>query len=179
LPTLTAEHLIDLLTRYIAESGESIDLLLVGALALHAYGVPHRATRDVDAELQGPLAPLMEYFMTHNIPADLTQNFSGWSVVAMPPGYRDRTIDFIKKPKLRVRVLSPVDFVIAKLRRGIDVDLDDALLVARHYHISADSIQTSARAALAASPQDTALFLFQKTIDLFCQSLTSSEREGM
>jgi hypothetical protein len=149
------------------------------ALALHAYGVPHRATRDVDAELQGPLAPLMEYFMTHNIPADLTQNFSGWSVVAMPPGYRDRTIDFIKKPKLRVRVLSPVDFVIAKLRRGIDVDLDDALLVAHHYHISADSIQTSARAALAASPQDTALFLFQKTIDLFCQSLTSSEREGM
>src|SRR5690349_11541542 len=31
LPMLTAEHLIDLLTRYIAERGESIDLLLVGA----------------------------------------------------------------------------------------------------------------------------------------------------
>lgn len=92
----------------------------------------------------------------------------------MPPGYRDRAIDFIHQPRLRVRILSPVDFVIAKLRRGTEIDLDDAFLVARHYHLSIEAIQVSARGALAASPQDTALFLFQKTVDLFCKNLVSS-----
>jgi len=171
---LTIEHLIELLTRYVADTDTSIDLLLVGALALHDYGVPIRATFDVDAELQGPLMPLRDYLVSRNIPADLTQNFSGWSVVAMPPGYRDRGIDLINQSHLRVRVLSPVDFVIAKLRRGTEQDLDDAFLVARQHHLSAETIRKSAREALAASPQDTTLFLFQKTIDLFCESLSSS-----
>ena len=174
MPTLTAKHLIELLTQFVDETGSSVDLLLVGALALHAYGISDRATRDVDAEIDGPLAPLLDYLTTHQVPADLTQNFSGWSVVAMPPGYRDRATDLINQANLRVRVLTPIDFVIAKLRRGTDLDLDDALLVAQHYRLSADTIQSCARTALAASPQDTAQFLFQKTVDLFCKSLSSS-----
>lgn len=174
MPTLTVESLIELLTRYVADTDIQLDLLLVGALALQAYGVSKRVTVDVDAELQGPLMPLRDYLTARKIPADLTQNFSGWSVVAMPPGYRDRAIDLIHRPGLRVRILSPVDFVIAKLRRGTEIDFDDAFLVARHYHLSTETIQVSAREALAASPQDTALFLFQKTVDLFCNSLSSS-----
>lgn len=174
MPTLTAEHLIELLTRYVADTGTSIDLLLVGALALHAYGVPVRATFDVDAELQGPLESLRDYLSARKIPADLTQNFSGWSVVAMPPGYRNRAVDLVNQPGLRVRVLSPVDFVIAKLRRGTELDLDDALLVARHHRLSNETIQASARQALDASPQDTTLFLFQKTVDLFCKDFPSA-----
>ena len=171
---LTTEHLIELLTRYVADSDTPVDLLLVGALALRAYGVPVRITYDVDAELQGPLMPLRDYLMSKNIPADLTQNFSGWSVVAMPPGYRDRAVALINQPRLRIRVLSPVDFVIAKLRRGTELDLDDALLVARQHHLSIEIIRDSAREALAASPQDTALFLFQKTVDFFCKNLIPS-----
>ncbi|MGQ0666114.1 MAG: DUF6036 family nucleotidyltransferase [Nitrospiraceae bacterium] len=172
MPTLTAEYLIELLTRYVTDTGESVDLLLVGALALHAYGIPDRATRDVDAELEGPLTGLMDYLTAQWIPADLTQNFSGWSVVAMPPGYRDRAQNLVDRPSLRVRVLSPVDFVIAKLRRGTELDLDDALLVARRHGLPVEAIRTSARAAIAASSQDTVLFLFQKTVDLFCEILT-------
>jgi hypothetical protein len=117
--------------------------------------------------------PLRDYLMSKNIPADPTQNFSGWSVVAMPPGYRDRAVALINQPRLRIRVLSPVDFVIAKLRRGTELDLDDAFLVARQHHLSIEIIQDSAREALAASPQDTALFLFQKTVDFFCKNLIS------
>ena len=94
----------------------------------------------------------------------------------MPPGYRDRAIAIINRPDLRIRVLSPVDFVIAKLRRGTELDIDDALLVAEHHRISADTIRAIARAALDASPHDTALFLFQKTVDLFCNSLTLPNR---
>ena len=173
MPTLTAKHLIELLTQFVDETDSSVDLLLVGALALHAYGISDRATRDVDAEIGGPLMPLLDFLTTHQVPADLTQNFSGWSVVAMPPGYRNRATDLVNQPNLRVRVLAPIDFVLAKLRRGTYLDLDDALLVARHYRLSTDTVRSSAQAALAASPQDTALFLFQKTVDLFCMSLSS------
>ena len=176
MPTLTAKHLIELLTQFVDETGSSVDILLVGALALHTYGISDRATRDVDAEIGGSLAPLLDYLTRHQIPADLTQNFSGWSVVAMPPGYRDRATALIDRPNLRLRVLAPIDFVIAKLRRGTDLDLDDAELVARHYQLSADTIQSAAHTALAASPQDTALFLFQKTVDLFCAILLSPTR---
>lgn len=175
MPTLTVEHIIALLTQYVTETGEPVDALVVGALALHAYGITDRHTRDLDAELTGSLTPLLEYLTSHHIPADLTQNFSGWSIIAMPPGYRDRAIDLIKQPKLRVRVLSPVDFVIAKLRRGTELDLDDAFLVAQRHGVSAETIRASAQAALAASPQDTALFLFQKTVDFFCKDLAPSK----
>lgn len=173
MPTLTTDHLIELLSRYVAETGGPIDLLLVGALALHAYGIPDRATRDVDGELDGSVRPLLDFLQRHEIPADLTQNFSGWSVVAMPPGYRGRAIDLVNRPGLRLRVLSPVDFILAKLRRGTDLDLDDGLLVARRYGLTAEDIRMSAAAAVAASPQDTALFLFQKTVDLFCRQLST------
>lgn len=176
MPTITIDRLIELLARYVQETGASVDLLLIGALALPAYGIPDRATRDVDAEIAGPLDPLLHFLTTHHIPADLTQNFSGWSVVAMPPDYRERATDLVNQPNLRVRVLSPVDFIIAKLRRGLDLDFEDSLLVAQRYRISADAVQASAQAALAASPQDTALFLFRKTIDLFCQTLPPVSR---
>lgn len=72
-----------------------------------------------------------------------------------------------------MRVLSPVDFVIAKLRRGTDEDVEDALCVARRYGLSGRDIETAAHAALAASPEDTALFLFKKTVELFCKELAS------
>lgn len=167
MPTLTAEYLIELLTQYVADTDTPVDLLVVGALAV-------RATFDVGAEVHGPLMPLRDYLTAHNIPADLTQNFSGWSFVAMPPRYRDRAVDLVNQPRLRVRVLSPLDFVIAKLRRGTELDLDDAFLVARQHHLSTETIQGSAQDALAASSQDTALFLFQKTVELFCKHLSSS-----
>ena len=171
MPTLNTDQLIALLARDVAETGATLDLLLVGTLALPAYGIPDRATRDVDAEVVGPLDGLLSFLTAAQVPADLTQNFSGWPVVAMPPGYRNRATVLVNQPGLRVSVLVPVDFILAKLRRGTDVDLEDALLVAQRYRITADDLRATAQAALAASPQDTALFLFRKTVDLFCQSL--------
>ncbi|MDF0667503.1 MAG: DUF6036 family nucleotidyltransferase [Nitrospira sp.] len=174
MPTLTLDQLVSLLTRYVTETGETLDLLLIGALALPAYGISGRATHDVDAEVAGPIGNLLGFLTSAQVPADLTQNFSGWSIVAMPPGYRDRATMLIDQPNLRIRILAPIDFVLAKLRRGTDVDLEDALLVAQQHRISAEDIRINARSALAASPQDTALFLFRKTVELFCQNLPQS-----
>jgi hypothetical protein len=171
LSALTAEQVIGLLTRYTSETGASLEVLLVGALALQAYGYQDRLTRDFDAEIVGSVDTLTEFLSRHSIPADLTTNFSGWSVVAMPPGYRDRATNLVVQSNLRVRLLAPVDFVISKLRRGTDLDLDDAGFVAKRYHLNSEQIRTAAAAALAASPKDTALFLFNKTVDLFCKSV--------
>jgi hypothetical protein len=171
LSALTASHVIALLSEYTKQSGASLDVLLVGALALQAYGYEERLTRDVDAEIEGSIEALTEFLNRHHIPADLTANFSRWAVVAMPPGYRERATDLVHQSKLRVRLLAPIDFVIAKLRRGTDTDLEDAAFVVRRFTLSSDQIQAAARNALAASPQDTALFLFRKTVELFCKSL--------
>jgi hypothetical protein len=172
LSALTAEQVIELLENYTRETGNSVELLLVGALALQAYGYQDRLTRDVDAEVVGSIDQLTEFLRQHSVPADLTTNFSGWSVVSMPPGYRDRATSLVNRTNLRVRLLAPIDFVISKLRRGTDLDLDDAAFVANRYHLTSDQVRTAAAAALAASPKDTALFLFQKTVELFCKSLS-------
>ena len=173
MSALTAEQVIGLLTSYTRETGASVEVLLVGALALQAYGYQDRLTRDLDAEVVGPIEALTEYLSRHSIPADLTTNFSGWSVIAMPPGYRDRATDLVHQQNLRVRLLAPIDFVIAKLRRGTDLDLDDASFVANRFHLTTDQIRTAAATAIDASPKDTALFLFQKTVDLFCKSISA------
>ena len=135
LPTITAERLILLLEQFVKTTGQPIDLLLIGALALQCYGFRDRYTNDVDGELTGPLHPLVAFLSAEGVPADLTQDISGWSIVAMPP------------------------------------DLDDALYVVRRFQISRSDIEQAAAAAIAASPEDTALFLFQKTVELFCRQL--------
>jgi hypothetical protein len=118
LSTLTADQVITLLTDYTKQTGVPVDVLLVGALALQAYGYQNRLTRDVDAEVVGSVEALAEFFSQHHIPADLTEKFSGWSIVAKPPGYRERATDLVHHSHLRVRLLAPLDFIIAKLRQG-------------------------------------------------------------
>jgi hypothetical protein len=113
----------------------------------------------------------------HGIPADLTANFSGWVSCGDASGYRNRATDLVHQSNLRVRLLSPIDFVISKLRRGTDLDLEDATFVVRRFHLTPDQVRTTAAAALAASPQDTALFLFRKTVDLFCQSVSAENNK--
>lgn len=168
----TTDQLISLLTEYIHVTGASVDLILVGGLALQAYGVPDRATQDIDGEFIGDLIGLAQFLTDRHVPADLGANISGWSVIAMPPGYRERTSVLVDRPKLRIRLLAPTDFIIAKLRRGTELDLDDAAWVAGRFQVTSEAIKAAAESAVSASPQDTMLFMFNKTVDLFCQRMT-------
>lgn len=163
-----------LLDEYIRQTHRSLDLILIGGLALQAYGVHERVTVDVDGELAGDLEPLLEFLRARQVPADLGENISGWSVVAMPPGYRDRTSVWHEDGGLRIRLLHPVDFVIAKLRRGTEQDLDDAQEVVIRFHLSFDDIQVAADSAIQASPKDTALFTFRKIVQIFDQRISGS-----
>jgi len=93
----------------------------------------------------------------------------------MPPGYRDRATVLSDEPGVTISLLAPVDFIIAKLRRGTDEDLTDAAWIAARFHIPANQVRAAADVALAASLEDTALFLFQRTVDRFCVSLDSTD----
>lgn len=177
LPTLALDRLRLLFREYVDQTGNVVDLVLIGGMAMLAYGHPSRATIDVDGELRDGVRALKEFLSRHNIPANLGQSLSRWSVVAMPPGYRDRATVMIDEPGVRISLLAPVDFIVSKLRRGTEEDLADARWIAERFHVSAHQVGTAAEAALAASLEDTALFLFERTVDRFCQSLdhTSSE----
>jgi len=173
LPPITTERLTSLLADYVRETGKPVNLLLVGGLALQAYGYKDRTTQDVDGELAGDLDPLVEFLQKRRVPADLGENMSGWSVIAMPPGYRDRASVWFDQPGLRLRLLHPADFVIAKLRRGTDLDLEDADYVARRFGVTPQAVQNAADSAIAASPKDTTLFVFRKTVEAFCARIAA------
>lgn len=173
MSALTLERLTALLLDFVRQTGAPLDLLLIKRLALYAYGAEQAKTEDLDAELAGNFEQFSAFLKTHGIPANLSENTSGWSVVAMPPGYRDRATMFLERDKLRIRLVAPVDFVIAKLRRGTEQDLADAEFVVRRFHISADAVRASAEQAIAASPKDTALFVFRKTVELFRQRIAA------
>jgi len=168
LPPLTLDRFTALLADYVRQTGKAVDILLIGGLALQAYGALDRTTLDVDGELIGDLDPLVRFLIEHQIPADLGENISGWSVVAMPPGYRTRASVWADQRGVRLRLLDPTDFIIAKLRRGTDLDLEDAEYVAKRFAITITAVRTAAESAIFASPQDTAIFFFRKTLDLFC-----------
>lgn len=156
-------------------TGAAVDLILVGGLALQAYGLPDRATQDIDGEFTGDLTRLVQFLTDRHVPADLGANISGWSVVAMPPGYRERSSLLVDRAKLRIRLLAPTDFIIAKLRRGTDVDLDDAAWVAAHFKITSEAVKEAADSAVSVSPSDTMIFVFHKTVDLFCHRIAGFE----
>jgi len=170
MPPVTVERLKLLLHDFVRQNGTPIDLILIGALALEAYGVETRSTVDVDAEVQGPLEALRDFLDKAGIPSDLGANISGWSVISLPPGYRDRARLYHKGPGVTVRLLHPCDYVIAKLRRGTEDDLEDARKVARHFHVTETEIREAVAAATTASPADTALLLFHRLVDRFCQT---------
>ncbi len=51
MPPLTLDRLSTLVPTDVRETEKTVDLLLVGALALEAYGAEGRATHEVDGEL--------------------------------------------------------------------------------------------------------------------------------
>ena len=169
-----------LLKQFVTERKSQLDLTLLGGLALQHYGMQNRATIDVDAEVTtrtgrtSDLLELFQFLKAHQIPSDLSENISGWSVVAMPPGYKDRTVTIYQDLQLRVAVLSPLDFVISKLRRFTEEDIEDALFVARKYAVEPKEIEQAAEEAIAHSVRDTTLFLFRGNLRFFIDKVMVS-----
>ncbi len=164
---LDLEKLIELLREFTEESKHTLEIILIGGLALHHYGLKERATVDIDAEVKGDLEGLFGFLKSKKIPSDIGENISNWSVINMPPLYRKRAITIYKDDLLIVKVLHPLDFIIAKIRRFTDEDLEDALFVANKFNLRQEDVKEAANTAIETSPADTALFIFRKNIEIF------------
>ncbi len=167
MPQLDLDSVIHTLKAFSNREKKSLQMILLGGLALHHYGMEERSTIDIDAEVVGDLESLFHFLKSKKIPSDLSENISGWSVVAMPPGYRDRTTTLFQSEYLQIGVLDPCDFVVSKLRRFTETDIEDALFIVKKFGLRPEQIARSAEAAIAHSIKDTGLFLFKKNVDLF------------
>lgn len=164
---LTLEKIIETLKEFTKANNADIELILIGGLALQHYGLKDRTTIDIDAEVKGNIEALFNFLKHKEIPSDMGEDIAGWSVVTMPPGYRERAIQIYKDDKLTLKVLHPIDFIIAKLRRATDEDMEDAAYMVKRFGIGPEEIKESAEGVIKASPKDTALFVFRKNVDLF------------
>lgn len=164
---LTLERVIETLKEFTKANNADIEIILIGGLALHHYGLKDRATIDIDAEVKGNIEALFNFLKHKEIPSDMGEDIAGWSVVTMPPGYRERTISIYKDEHLTVKVLHPLDFVVAKLRRATEEDLEDAAFMVKQFGLKFDEIRETAEEAIRNSPKDTALFIFKKNVALF------------
>jgi len=169
---LNLQKVKEILKEFVLETGEPLELILIGGLALEVYGMIDRATMDIDAEIeQGDLIKLYQYLKNSGVPADLTENISGWSVIAMPENYRERAEVIFEDDNFVIKILDPYDFVIAKLRRGLQLDIDDALFVAKKYNLEPSKIKEFSENAIKNSVKDTAIFSFRNRVDLFLEEL--------
>jgi len=171
---LDLTEIVELLKEFTREKNKALGIILIGGLALHHYGLRERKTVDIDAEVNGDVEGLFRFLKSKKIPSDIGENISGWSVINLPPLYRKRALPIYNDKLLTVKVLHPLDFIVAKLRRCTDEDLEDALFVARKFGLKKDDIRKSANNAIKNSPVDTALFIFRKNVDLFLEKMITN-----
>jgi hypothetical protein len=171
LSPVELKQTIALLQEFTGGATKPLSVILLGGLALQFYGMSERATVVLDAEVDGDLEALFQFLKSRRVPSDLSENISGRSIVAMPPGYRERVVTIYQGSLLRIGVLSPPDLIIAKLRRSTEEDMEDALFVARQRNITPEEIERSAEAAICHSVKDTALFLFREHVRLFLKRM--------
>ncbi len=177
MENLDIETIKEILREFVRDTGKKLELILIGGLALQIYGLKDRATVDIDAEVEkGDVFELYNFLKKKRIPADLSENISGWSVVAMPEGYRERAKIVIQDKNLILKILDPYDFVIAKLRRGTQEDLEDALFVAKKFNLNPEKILEHGKLAIRSSIKDTALFNFKNRLKLFVEELKEEEK---
>ena len=167
---LVAEEAIGKLVSAVEKTTKRpIEIILLGGLALALYG-RRRKTRDLDAEIPAltgaQLGRLLRYL---DIPADLSKDVSHWGMIDLPPGYRRRAKRLWRKGRITVRVLSPLDLVMSKLRVMRDSDIQDARYLIRRFKITRLQIRRAMNRMTRASIPSTDLFFFEKFMEGFLQ----------
>ena len=167
---LVAQEAIDELVRAIEKTTtRSVEVILLGGLALTLYGM-RRKTRDLDAEIPA-LTPrhLSRLLKQLDLPADLSRDVSHWGMIDLPPGYRRRAKTHSKKGRVTVRVLSPLDLVMSKLRVMRESDIRDALYLIRKFKITRLQLRRAMNRMIKVSIPSTDLFFFKTFMDGFLE----------
>jgi hypothetical protein len=164
--------IISIFKDLVKQTGEPVEVIIVGAQALPMAGVKFRTTMDISAEIvKGNLEIIYIALKEKGIVSDLSENVSGWSVISLPKGYRDRAVTIYQDDQVKISVLNPYDFIIMKLRRGTEQDIEDCLNVALAQRLSLDELDRYFENAVRDSIKDTALFNFRLIYKHFRESL--------
>ncbi|MDX8410941.1 MAG: DUF6036 family nucleotidyltransferase [Mariprofundaceae bacterium] len=143
--------------------------IVLGGAALPFYGV-QRGTEDIDIEIQATsyeeVAEISERLKSEGIDGDVSGDASGWGMIPLPDGYRDRAI---QTDITHIKVLHPLDFVHSKLRRGTIDDVSDCKAVCATQQISDEEIR--AHLKLVKLPADPISAVYLRMIDRFCEEL--------
>ncbi len=123
---------------------KNIEVIVVGGTAMSFYG-DYRTTSDIDAEILNCPEDLykasLEYLKENKIQFNIDEDFDSWGMVPMPSGYRERATVVYEESNVTVKTLEPIDFIISKLRRGADIDINDAEKIASRNNISEKAIK--------------------------------------
>jgi len=155
---------IDTFEEYLSSSDESAQLLLIGGLAMAAYGLS-RHTEDIDAEIKcsdKTYDGLSNHLKSKGLAINMGEDISRWGIVPLPGGYRDRATVLYKEKNLVLKVLDPVDFVFSKLTRGTDLDFADVIDVIKKFRIESGDIIK--REKLIVYPKDPETLFFKKKL---------------
>ncbi len=161
-------HIYEELAKSLAERNLKARIIAVGRSALELYGIEAQYTQDIDFELiadeeaWNEIGRLIERL---RVRADYGEDFDRWSVVPMPKAYRERVKCVMKFGGVEICVLDPIDYVIAKLRRGTFEDETDARAVMKKFNLSREDIEK--RLGLIELIKDVEFFLFKKRMESF------------
>jgi len=168
------EHLYEKLYTILKsiKGNKEVEVIFIGRSAMPFYGIPSK-TFDMDFEIRGlgdkEFFLLKEALDREGIIADFGEDISGWSVIPLPEGYRERARVVYESQGIRFKVLEPIDFIVSKLRRGTVDDEEDALDLVRCLNIKAEDI--TARIGSLKLPKDLETFFFLKRINRFLNRL--------
>jgi hypothetical protein len=165
---LAAEDAIDALIRAVESiSRRPVNFILLGGLAMAWYG-SSRQTRDLDAEVSSLTRPqLTRLWKSLEFPADLSADVSHWGMVDLPPGYRNRAKTIRRRGRVTVRILSPLDLAMSKLRVMRDSDIRDARFLIRRFRITKLQLRRAMNRMIRISIPSTDLFFFQRFMEGF------------
>lgn len=176
----------------------TISFVIIGGLAMQIYmgetssksatkqnSGYHRVTNDLDAEVSASEKDfnlLLDFLHKRKIPCNIGEDIDRWGIVPMPKGYRERA-RIIRKGKITIMVLHPVDFIYSKLRRSSQEDIEDIKAIIGHYGITKEDILKMKE--LIRFPKDEATLLFNKIFDhlmeneLFSQTVSVENYLGV
>jgi hypothetical protein len=174
--SLNLDTAIESLKEFTKKEHESLEVIILDGIAMEYYGKNDRTTMDIDAEVKGCDADkLHDYLESKGIYSDVGEDISRWGVVSMPPDYREKAISIYQDSTLTIKVLQPSHYVISKLRRATETDIQDALFVANKYELKKEELRKDADLAIKNSPKDNALFMFKKTTEYFLKKLQETQ----
>jgi hypothetical protein len=164
---------LDRLVEFLEKQDEPVALILTGALARDFYDLP-RQTVDIDAEIHCSPAVyerLYGFCRKNGILVNIGENISGWGMIPLPEGYRERAKTVKETGNFVLKVLAPIDYVFSKLARGTEIDEEDALDVCVKFDIGVNEIEKHLE--LVKLPLDPETRFFLERLERFKKNLAS------